>query len=299
MIKLYYGSSEEAIEWRIYLDYKDQPRYLLSIKNPWDISDQICQQNLFQQLDSNNVFAVNITSWKLTDDKTKQAIEDLSKCEPTVIMYIVSSSVKNKIFSSLKIESVKCNSISKITKTNTINKIIQEKQLNLEPKLIETLIEMLPTNINSVKNEIWKLQLLNKESITEQDLKNIIFEMGDATIFNIVDSWLKHDNNKVIERLNDLISKNVLIQLLVPIFSLKLFQIKLFLKAKISKWPNDVIANKISIPIWQQMNYIGLKPYDKTLEIIDVTLDELYKFDINVKKQKNIAYTQFIKILLK
>ncbi|MCQ3914576.1 MAG: hypothetical protein MJ201_02045 [Mycoplasmoidaceae bacterium] len=46
---------------------------------------------------------------------------------------------------------------------------------------------------------------------------------------------MKGDEVETIERLNDLISKNITIQAFVPIFALKLVQIKLFLSAKLAK----------------------------------------------------------------
>ena len=131
------------------------------------------------------------------------------------------------------------------------------------------------------------------------NIKAIIFDMGDATIFNITDSWLKGDQTQTIERLNDLIAQNITIQSFIPVFALKLIQIKLFLTAKLAKWSTEIITAKQGIPFWQQRLYSDLRPYDKNLEKIDEMLDQLYQFDINVKKQRNIPYTQLIKILFK
>ena len=86
--------------------------------------------------------------------------------------------------------------------------------------------------------------MLGQKQIEKQDIKNVVFELGEATIFNIVDSWLKKDNSETIDRLNDLISKNVTIQSLVPIFALKLVQVKMFMQAKIAKWSNQDINLK-------------------------------------------------------
>ncbi|MCQ3915677.1 MAG: hypothetical protein MJ195_02970 [Mycoplasmoidaceae bacterium] len=67
--------------------------------------------------------------------------------------------------------------------------------------------------------------------------------------------------------------------------------------AKLSKWSSDIITSKMAIPFWLQSSYSYLRPYDQNLDKINNILDKLYHFDINVKKQRNIPYTQLIKIL--
>ncbi|MCQ3907561.1 MAG: hypothetical protein MJ219_02170 [Mycoplasmoidaceae bacterium] len=47
---------------------------------------------------------------------------------------------------------------------------------------------MLPDKIDFIQNEIQKLKLLNQSTFTKDEIKKIIFDMGDATIFNIADS---------------------------------------------------------------------------------------------------------------
>ncbi|MCQ3907560.1 MAG: hypothetical protein MJ219_02165 [Mycoplasmoidaceae bacterium] len=48
--------------------------------------------------------------------------------------------------------------------------------------------------------------------------------------------------------MNDLISQNVAIQAFVPVFALKLIQIKFFLMAKQAKWSSEIITSKQQIP---------------------------------------------------
>lgn len=298
MIKVYHGSNIDAINWKIHSDFINKSiRFFSSNTSSATVADQLCQCNLFETSPSSDVYVVNIDNWKLINDNVVQNIKELHAIDKLVIFTLESATVKNKIFTTLKIDKIKATSITKKSKTAMISKLLSKSKIKLDSLAEETLVNILPDNIDFIKNEISKLQLIGQNSFTSKEIKQIIFDLGDATIFNIADSWLNGNHGETIERLNDLIAKNITIQAFVPIFALKLMQIKLFLMAKQSNWSPDVITTAMGIPFWLQSNYGNLRPYDKNLRRINTVLDKLYQLDINIKKQKNIPYTQIIKIL--
>ena len=300
MVKVYYGSNIDAIGWKVYNDNIKNNVVSFPIKtSATEVADRLCQFNLFESDDEKKVYVVNIDSWKLTDTSTKGCIKELHALPTKIIFILEGATVRNKIFSELKIETVKATAVTKKVKATTIHSLLVKAKIGLDPIAEQTLVDLLPENIDFIKNEITKLQLMGQSSFTKEEIEKVVFDLGDATIFNIADAWLAGDEAKTIERLNDLIAKNVTIQAFIPIFALKLVQIKFFLTAKLERWSSDIIATKQGLPFWQQALYSNLRPYDQKLTMIDQMLTKLYEFDINVKKQKNIPYTQLIKILFK
>ena len=300
MITIYHSSNIDNVNWKIYSDnIKKDVVYFPKGSTPIDVTNRLCQVSLFDLQDDNKTNVVYIDNWKLTDETTKQCIRELHSISNPIIFAIESATIKNKIFSELKIETVKATAVTKKVKQQTIHQLLSSAKIKLDPETEELLVNLLPDKIDFIRNEIHKLQLLGQTTFNANEIKAIIFDMGDATIFNITDSWLKGDQTQTIERLNDLIAQNITIQSFIPVFALKLIQIKLFLTAKLAKWSTEIITAKQGIPFWQQRLYSDLRPYDKNLEKIDEMLDQLYQFDINVKKQRNIPYTQLIKILFK
>ncbi|XQP54995.1 MAG: hypothetical protein ACOQNV_02570 [Mycoplasmoidaceae bacterium] len=298
MIKVYYGSNIDAINWKIYSDYINKAiRFFPTNTSSSEIANQLCQCSLFDMGAPYDVYVVNINKWKLTDEATIQNIKDLHSLNKPIIFAFESTAVKNKVFTSLDIQKVKATAITKKSKALMVHKLLEKAKITLQPQCEGLLVEILPEQIEFIQNEITKMQLLGQKSFTEKAIKQIVFDLGDATIFNIADSWINGNQEQTIERLNDLMSKNVTIQAFIPIFALKLVQIKLFLTAKLARWSSDIITSAMGIPFWLQSSYNNLRPYDKNLDRINNILDKLYHFDINVKKQRNIPYTQLIKIL--
>lgn len=297
MIKVYHGTNIDAIKWKIYQDNINKSvKYFSTNTSSSEIASQLCQCSLFSD-ESFDLYVANIEKWKLTDKQVISNIKELHSLPNLIILFIDSGVVKNKIFNDLDIEKIKCTSITKKSKYSVVDKMLTDQNIVLRAEVKDFLINILPENINFIKNEILKLKLSDKKSFTIDDIKEIVLDLGDATVFNIVDSWLSNDKSQTIERLNDLLSKNISINVFIPIFALKLMQIKLFLTAKLLQWPPEIITAKQSIPFWQQANYSKLRPYDSNLKRIDTMLNNLYQFDINVKKQRNIPYTKLIKIL--
>lgn len=296
MVKILYSSNIDAINWKIFTDYKKNIVYLPINTTPSDAANRLCQFNLFSNNDD-SVYVINIEKWKLNDEATKQCIQDLHSIKTQVVFIIESSNVKNKIFTELKITAEKVNSITKKAKISLVHDLLVKKQIHLDPNCESLLIELLPDNIFTINNEINKLSLLEKKTFSIEDIKTVVFNLGDATVFNIVDSWLNNNQEQTIRRLNELIAQNITIQAFLPVFILKLVQIKMFLLAKQSGWTSEQITEKQSIPFWQQRMYMTLFPFDVNLKKINAMLEKLYQYDINVKKQKNIPYTQLIKIL--
>lgn len=300
MIVVYHNANIDAVNWRIYEDnINDNVKYFPIGTKAIDVANKLCQFNLFQTDDPKQVYVVNIDGWKLTDKETKESITELNKIETRVVLAYESATVKNKIFTELKVPVVKATAVTKKSKNSLVHLLLNKAKIQLSFDAEKELIELLPDKIDFIINEIDKLKLMDQSSFTKDEIKQIVFDLGDATVFNIVDSWLNDNKEQTIERLNDLISKNITIQAFIPIFALKLIQIKLFLQAKLKRWSSEIITAKMGLAFWQQSIYSNLKPYDKKLEKINNMIDDLYEFDINVKKQKNIPYTQLVKILFK
>ncbi|MBQ0045410.1 MAG: hypothetical protein KBS35_00775 [Mycoplasma sp.] len=298
MVKIYHSNNLDAINWKIYTDNtKSVIEFLPTGTTPTNLIDKLGQVSLFDIGQEEKTYVVNIDGWKLTDETTKNCIRELHSLSTPIIFVYESATVKNKIFSELKVEVIKATSVTKKAKATLIHKLLIKVKIKLNPDVEELLVSLLPEKIHFIENEIEKLKLMNQPSFTKEEIKQIVFDLGDATVFNIVDSWLNGNQEQTIERLNDLISKNITIQAFVPIFALKLVQIKLFLSAKLARWSSEIITAKLGLPFWQQAIYNNMRPYDKNLDKIDAMLNRLYQFDINVKKQKNIPYTQLIKIL--
>lgn len=298
MIKLYHSSNLDAINWKIYVDNsKNTIEFLPTGTTAMNLVDKLCQVSLFDLDQQEKTYVVNIDGWKLADATTKSCIKQLHSISTPIIFAYESTTVKNKIFSELKIETIKATSVTKKAKSTLIHQLLSNQKIKLDAETEELLVSLLPEKIDFINNEIQKLKLMNQPTFTKEEIKAIVFDLGDATVFNIVDSWLSGNQEQTIERLNDLISKNITIQAFIPIFALKLTQIKLFLSAKLAQWSSEVITSKMGLPFWQQAIYNNMRPYDKNLNKINMMLDKLYQFDINVKKQRNIPYTQLIKIL--
>ncbi|MCQ3908394.1 MAG: hypothetical protein MJ200_02320 [Mycoplasmoidaceae bacterium] len=99
-----------------------------------------------------------------------------------------SSTVKNKIFTELEIDKVKSVNITPKTKAAMVHKLLNQNKIALDNHAEEMLVKTLPDQIDFIHNEILKLKLMNQKSFTEDEIKQIIFDLGDATIFNIADS---------------------------------------------------------------------------------------------------------------
>lgn len=300
MIKVYYGSKFDAVNWKIYSENIDRNlSFFASNSTPNDVANKLCQFSLFDLETSNTktAYIVDINDWKLTDKSTQQTIRELHALDTEIIFALESSSFKNKLFTELKIEANKCNSVTRKSKEQLIHLFLTQQSIKLDYQVEQTLIDLLPENVDFIKNEIKKLKLLNIDKITQEHVKKLIFNTGDATIFNVIESWLNNDMDQTLERINDLLAANYQISDIVPIFAYSLVQIKFYLSAKLARWSPSEITEKQGLVFWQQNKYANLKPYDKTLDKINDMLSKLYNFDIEIKKQKSIPYSQFIKIL--
>ncbi|MCQ3915678.1 MAG: hypothetical protein MJ195_02975 [Mycoplasmoidaceae bacterium] len=105
-----------------------------------------------------------------------------------IIFIYESATVKNKIFTTLDIEKVKATSITKKSKATMVHKLLDKAKITLQPDCEELLVSLLPDQIDFIHNEILKLKIMNQSSFTKEELKQIVFDLGDATIFNIADS---------------------------------------------------------------------------------------------------------------
>ncbi|MCQ3914577.1 MAG: hypothetical protein MJ201_02050 [Mycoplasmoidaceae bacterium] len=118
----------------------------------------------------------------------KANIKELHQLPDEIIFAIESSTVKNKIFSELKIQIVKATAVTKKAKTAMVQKLLAKAKIKLDPVAEDLLVNLLPDNIHFIMNEVEKLKLMNQKTFNVDEIKEIVFDIGDATVFNIVDS---------------------------------------------------------------------------------------------------------------
>lgn len=298
MVKLFYGSNLDAIYWEINVkNIKKDILFFAPSTTLEEVYDKMSQFDLFSETNNKKIYVVEITKWKLISKAVKQMITSLHQLPDEIYFIDNSSSFKNAHFSSLKIETTKVNSITIRSKQQVIHYLLSEAQVSLDSQTENYFVNLLPDNFQFIKNEILKLSILNKKNLTREDIKQVVFNSGDATTFNVIDAWLAGDYDTTVARLNDLLAANFQILSIVPIFVYNLMQIKFYLEAKIMRWSDEQIMSKLGLPYWKQKQFVGFKPYDKKLIKINETLSKFYNFDINVKKQKKIPYSEFIRIL--
>lgn len=305
MLKVYYSPKIENIYWKIYTENASKPVYYF----PSDISSQdvvmkLNQVNLFEVENVQKVNVIDITDWKLSSKQVQNDIKELNQCASDVILIVEANTVKSKLFDELSIKPTKIGNITRRNKNELVTYLLSKSGISLDYKTTEILLDLLPDNVQFILHEIEKLKLLNKKTFNADEIKKIVFDTGDATIFNVIDGWLSNDLQKTTYELNNLLSGNFDILEVIPMFAYKLCQVKFFLMAKKSRWSSDVITNKLAIPFWLQNSYAKLKPYDEKLDKINDMISKLYNFDINIKKNNinkkesfAVPYAQLIKIL--
>lgn len=302
MVKVYYSSKRENIYWKIYTDnINNSVFYFPENASIEEVLNKLTQSSLFEVKES-KINVINISDWKLSNKSIKSQIEELSKLESEIILVLEANTIKTKLFSELNIQTVKSPNITRKAKTDVVSFLLAKAKITLDFEGINLLLDLLPDDINFITNEIEKLRLLGLKQLTSEQIKKNLFDVGEATIFKVIDAWLANDQEKAINELNNLLSGNFDILEILPMFAYKLVQIKLFLKAKLAKWSSDMITSKLGIPFWLQNSYANLRPYDKNLKKINMTISKFYNFDItikknNINKKDSVPYAQLIKIL--
>lgn len=305
MLKVYYSPKIENIYWKIYTENASKPVYYFSSDiSSQDVVMKLNQINLFEVENTQKVNVIDITDWKLSSKQVQSDIKELNQCASDVILIVEANTIKSKLFDELSIKLTKIGNITRRNKNELVTYLLSKSGISLDYKTTEILLDLLPDNVQFILHEIEKLKLLNKKTFNADEIKKIVFDTGDATIFNVIDGWLSNDLQKTTHELNNLLSGNFDILEVIPMFAYKLCQVKFFLMAKKSRWSSDVITNKLAIPFWLQNSYAKLKPYDEKLDKINDMISKLYNFDINIKKNNinkkesfAVPYAQLIKIL--
>lgn len=305
MLKVYYSPKIENIYWKIYTENASKPVYYFSSDiSSQDVVMKLNQINLFEVENVQKVNVIDITDWKLSSKQAQSDIKELNQCASDVILIVEANTVKSKLFDELSIKPTKIGNITRRNKNELVTYLLSKSGISLDYKTTEILLDLLPDNVQFILHEIEKLKLLNKKTFNADEIKKIVFDTGDATIFNVIDGWLSNDLQKTTHELNNLLSGNFDILEVIPMFAYKLCQVKFFLMAKKSRWSSDVMTNKLAIPFWLQNSYAKLKPYDEKLDKINDMISKLYNFDINIKKSNinkkesfAVPYAQLIKIL--
>ena len=304
MLKIYYSSKIENIYWKIYADnIKKSVNYFPDNFTHEDVLNSLTQINLFDISKSEEkVNVINISDWKLNKSEVQTTIRSFKNLKDDIILLLEANTIKTKLFNELKIETIKAPNITKKSKNDLLLYLLTKEKINIDFKIVNMLLDLLPDDVRFIINEIKKIKILGIQTPTAEQIQKIIFDTGDTTIFKVIDAWLSDDTNKVIQELNNLLSGNFDILEIIPMFAFKLVQIKLFLKAKLAKWSSEEITTKLGIPFWLQNSYLSLKPFDKKLIKINDMISKLYNFDINIKKyninkKDAVPYSQLIKIL--
>lgn len=302
MVKVYYSSKKENIYWKIYTDNINKSVfYFPENSSIEDVLNRLSQSNLFET-ETAKLNVVNVSDWKFSNKVVKSQMEELAKLDSEIILILEANAVKTKLFAELNIQTIKAPNITRKAKTDVVSYLLAKAKINLDLSSTNVLIDLLPDDINFIKNEIEKLKLIGSKQLSVDEIKKNLFDVGDATIFKVIDYWLANDETNALKELNNLLSGNFDILEILPMFAYKLIQIKLFLKAKLAKWSSDMITTKLGIPFWLQNSYANLKPYDKNLQKINLTISKFYNFDItikknNINKKDSVPYAQLVKIL--
>ncbi|MCQ2956452.1 MAG: hypothetical protein MJ233_00885 [Mycoplasmoidaceae bacterium] len=153
-----------------------------------DVANKLCQVSLFDDGDENKTYVVYIDDWKLTDSTVKKCIKDLHALSTVINLAIESATVKNKIFSELDVDVIKATAVTRKAKALIVHKLLSNAKIKLDANAEDKLLSLLPDKIDFIKNELTKLQLMGQSTFTQEEIETIIFDLGDATVFNIVDS---------------------------------------------------------------------------------------------------------------
>ncbi len=305
MLRVYYSPKLENVYWKIYTENTNKSVYYFpSNTSSQDAVMKLCQISLFDGQLVSKINVIDINDWKMSSKQTQSDIKELSKIESDVILILEGNTCKSKLFDELNIKPTKIANITRRNKNELVTYLLSKAKISLDYKTSEMLLDLLPDNVYFIVNEIQKLQLLKKNKFTSDEIKKIVFDTGEATIFKVIDAWLANDLEKTTHELNNLLSGNFDILEVIPMFAYKLVQIKLFLQAKKVRWSSDVITSKLGIPFWLQNSYAKLKPIEEKLDKINDMISKLYNFDINIKKNNTnkkdsfaVPYGQLIKIL--
>lgn len=305
MLKLYFSPRIENIYWKIYTENINKSVYYFPVDtNSQEVLMKLAQTNLFDLSETPKTSVVDVSDWKFSSKQVQSDLQELHNLNVDLILVNKTSTFKSKLFDELNIRITKIPNVTRRNKNELISYLLKKTQINLDYQTVETLVDLMPDDVGFIVNEIEKLKQIGKGTFSVEEIKKIIFDVGDTTIFKLIDAWLSGNKSKTISELNSLLSGNFDILEIIPMFAYKLVQIKLFLSAKKAKWTSDVIQNKLAIPLWLQNSYANLKPYDKTLAKINDMISKLYNFDINIKKNNTnkkessaIPYAQLVKIL--
>ncbi len=137
---------------------------------------------------------------------------------------------------------------------NYLKKWAKEKRINLSPEVFYGLLEILPEDFASIKNELRKLELSAENNVTSKDL-GIIFPSFKYNVFEIIDSI---ECISPPDKIWSIVLKKEInsIDVILPIFSLLLREARIFWQllhnepVNLPSWIKDkkyLIAQKLGI----------------------------------------------------
>ncbi len=300
MIKFFYGTEIEAINWKIAkfcYDNNLSPCKIDSSLTLNEIEKKIFQLELFNS-EKNILYIIDFS--KLVIEKKNDFLAKLISAPKNIIFFHKTNSLDRKLIDKSGIIAEKITSLSWDNKREIIYFFLNRNKIEISKRDIEYMCSSLLTNHYFIENEISKISLLSKSySIESIDIRQVLFDCFNLNVFKIIDFWLRKKYNDLLKILNEIAYNSSQTQWIIQIFITKLIQIKMFILAIKSGVDTPTITSNLQIPIFQQKIYRNLYLSSKNiLNSINEILVKLWNLEIGVKSNEMYPFFTFVKILL-
>lgn len=187
--------------------------------------------------------------------------------------------------------------IQNINPKQWVIKYCQHHDKYISDELASLIIYRVGKDLSMLTNELNKLILYqNNNSITRQDVDDIILKITEESIWDLIDATLNNDKISMLKITNDLIyQKEDPVKIYITIASQYRFLL------------NIVLYKNQGIPTHELANKMGVHPYrvEKALDkatmfderMLFTLLDSLYELDVNVKTgilDKELAFKEWL-----
>ena len=178
-----------------------------------------------------------------------------------------------------------------------INTLIKDNHKKINPNDFDYLIKKIGTDINNINNELTKLFLIEKETITKDNIDKYLYDNTEENVYTLVNYIGNHQIKEAIDLYRSLLMKSVdlmgVIYLMANRFRL-LYQVKKMYEIPLS---NEEIAKKLGFNNPYRVKYLIKDAYaiedNKLLEYL-LALEELDKNIKTSKIKKELGLELFI-----
>lgn len=255
--------------------------------------------SLFEKKNNIIMTEVELLHQLVMNEKFLTIIHYINIFSGNIILINTNEKITFKNFSKIKINDII--SIPKIGTWN-INMIIEKEltkhDLNFGKKEIEYLSIILDFNYGIIENEIKKLSLLNKQTISINDIKKVCSFSNNDSIFKIVDYYLNFKNDKAFELMEFFFKNNMSIDQLFAMMVTQLFKVKIYCIHYQNHHSIPKILTDFKLKAFQ-INHLERFIKKEPLTRIDKIMNDLYDIDFKTKKQYNNKHQLLTLFLLK